>query len=69
MDEIDIAQEKTADYLDHCIAAARGIQQGVSTRSGFCEDCGEEIPEARRLALPDATRCIHCQAKHEGRTR
>lgn len=69
MDEIDVAQEKTADYLARCIAAARGIPLGAGVRSDFCEDCGEEIPAARRLALPDATRCIHCQAKHEGRTR
>lgn len=66
-DEIDIAQEKTADYLDRCIAAARGIQPAAGTRSDFCEDCGDEIPEARRTASPEATRCIRCQAKHERR--
>lgn len=35
----------------------------------FCQDCGEEIPAARRAALPSATRCIDCQAKLERRAR
>lgn len=65
MDDIDIAQEKTADYLARCIDAARGIQPAAGTRSYFCEDCGEEIPESRRLALPHATRCVRCQAANE----
>jgi phage/conjugal plasmid C-4 type zinc finger TraR family protein len=35
----------------------------------FCQGCGEEIPAARRAALPSATRCIECQAKLERRPR
>ena len=27
----------------------------------FCEECGEEIPPARRQALPGVRLCIHCQ--------
>jgi len=30
-----------------------------------CDDCGEDIPEARRLAVPGVTMCIYCQAKSE----
>lgn len=26
-----------------------------------CEDCGDEIPEARRIAAPWAVRCVYCQ--------
>jgi phage/conjugal plasmid C-4 type zinc finger TraR family protein len=26
-----------------------------------CEDCDEEIPEARRLAVPGVRRCVRCQ--------
>jgi phage/conjugal plasmid C-4 type zinc finger TraR family protein len=26
-----------------------------------CEDCGEEIPQARREAVPGVKRCIACQ--------
>ncbi len=30
-----------------------------------CEECGKEIPEARLQAVPDATRCVKCQAEYE----
>ena len=26
-----------------------------------CEDCGDQIPEERRLAAPWAVRCVYCQ--------
>ncbi|WP_346915386.1 TraR/DksA C4-type zinc finger protein [uncultured Roseibium sp.] len=31
-----------------------------------CVDCGDPIPEARRLALPSARRCAGCQTSFEG---
>jgi phage/conjugal plasmid C-4 type zinc finger TraR family protein len=37
------------------------IPQGESLRN--CEDCGEKIPEARRLAVPGVRRCRDCQAQ------
>jgi phage/conjugal plasmid C-4 type zinc finger TraR family protein len=30
-----------------------------------CDACGEEIPEARRIAVPGVTMCIYCQSKSE----
>ncbi len=32
-----------------------------------CEDCGEDIPEERRLAMRGITRCIYCQGLYERR--
>lgn len=32
-------------------------------------DCGEEIPEARRLAVPGTTRCFECACRAEQRLR
>jgi phage/conjugal plasmid C-4 type zinc finger TraR family protein len=32
-----------------------------------CEDCGETIPEQRRLLIPGVTRCVHCQEFFERR--
>jgi DnaK suppressor protein len=32
---------------------------------GQCEDCGDEIGEARLMALPYATLCVECKAKQE----
>ena len=34
---------------------------------GRCVDCGNEIPEGRLEARPDAARCVNCQAKHARR--
>lgn len=37
--------------------------------SGICEDCGRQIGEERLTALPDATRCVTCQAGWESASR
>lgn len=35
-----------------------------SRESAFeCEECGEPIPEARRLAIPGVRLCVSCQAE------
>ena len=36
---------------------------------GKCVDCGQEIPEGRLDARPDAARCVGCQAKWAKRHR
>lgn len=52
----------------------RGLRrvQEARTRSsdpswGLCEDCEEEIPERRLLAVPWTTRCVPCQESQERR--
>lgn len=30
-----------------------------------CQECGEEIPLARRLAIPGVQLCVHCKALTE----
>jgi phage/conjugal plasmid C-4 type zinc finger TraR family protein len=32
-----------------------------------CDECGDEIPEARRKALPGARTCVGCQAGRDSR--
>jgi DnaK suppressor protein len=34
---------------------------------GRCVVCGQQIPEGRLEARPDAARCVPCQAKHAKR--
>jgi DnaK suppressor protein len=34
---------------------------------GVCEDCGEEIPVNRLMAVPATTRCAACMARLESR--
>jgi phage/conjugal plasmid C-4 type zinc finger TraR family protein len=30
-----------------------------------CQECGDEIPEARRKAMPGARLCVTCQSGHD----
>lgn len=53
-------QEQIDATLDDAIAKARSqLHSGDSAE--FCEECGDLIPEARRLALPGVKLCIACQ--------
>ena len=54
-DQIDASVE------DAIAQARRRLPKGESLER--CEDCGEEIPEARRLAVPGVRRCVACQAE------
>ena len=56
-DEIDSAVEEALDR------ARRGGPEGESLEA--CEACGEEIPEARREAIPGVRLCIACQSARE----
>ncbi|MFO0608672.1 MAG: DksA/TraR family C4-type zinc finger protein [Polyangiales bacterium] len=52
------------DQIDATVAsevsrARSRMAQGASLE--FCEDCGEPIPPARRLAVPGVSRCVRCQ--------
>lgn len=47
------------------VAAVREKLQGQG--SDECEECGVEIPEARRRAAPWATCCIDCASLKERR--
>jgi len=33
----------------------------------FCDDCGDDIPLQRRMAVPGCKRCVSCQARKERR--
>lgn len=48
---------------ERAISAIRG--QMVLKGDEYCQDCGEPIDVARRMALPSATRCIACQTDYE----
>jgi phage/conjugal plasmid C-4 type zinc finger TraR family protein len=41
--------------------ARRSLPKGESLT--HCEDCGEEIPEARRRAVAGVRRCVACQSE------
>ena len=35
--------------------------------STHCEECGADIPDARRKAMPGVRLCVSCQSAHEER--
>lgn len=44
--------------MERVYSAILRIERGTY---GFCATCGEEIPDARLSALPEAERCIECE--------
>ena len=41
--------------------------QAAKPSAEECEECGDEIPLARRKAVPGCQLCVFCQEKHERR--
>lgn len=76
-DEIDKAQAYDEFFLSVALRnrnEERGTGTGESLQSWnleprssvlCCLDCDEEIPEARRRAVPGTTRCVACQTMYE----
>lgn len=70
-DDIDRAQAFDQMRRDLALGAVLADAAGLATPAADpdCENCGAEIPAARRQALPGATRCIPCQLAAERRQR
>ena len=61
-------QEQIDDSVTDAVLAARAaLAAAEGSGSGWCDECGEAIPEARRRALPGARTCVACQAERDGR--
>ncbi|WP_039918739.1 TraR/DksA family transcriptional regulator [Cellvibrio mixtus] len=59
----DIEQERIARILNN------RPQNNTQPSATDCGECGDPIPEARRLALPGVSTCVHCQALNEDSTK
>lgn len=64
-DNADIAAELMERRMEGALANYR-LPTPVATQPE-CEECGDEIPAARRRAVPWATMCIECQGIREQR--
>ncbi len=62
-DTLDAASELTQQRIEMAVAAHRLNHSAVSET--HCEECGEELPEARRKAYPGCTMCVECQSNME----
>lgn len=58
--------EQIDDTITDGVLNARArLPQGEGT--SHCVECGDEIPVARRRAMPGATTCVACQSGRDGR--
>lgn len=70
-EEAEVAQILS---ITRSLAAVNKVQQALAKQRLLpsleeCEDCGDEIPEARRTAILGCTRCIYCQEAAERKSR
>jgi phage/conjugal plasmid C-4 type zinc finger TraR family protein len=61
-DFCDEANEITEAHIEKSLAK-RVVYKGVSEE--FCLECGTDIPEARRVAIPGCKFCVDCQELKE----
>lgn len=57
-------QDQIDDTVKDAVEFARSRMQSGDGES-HCVICGEEIPEARRRALPSAKTCVPCQSRRD----
>lgn len=66
-DVIDVANDHADYLLQVSITQHQRRTAGQATSAEFCDCCGVDIPEARRLAVPGCQTCIDCQQLRERR--
>jgi phage/conjugal plasmid C-4 type zinc finger TraR family protein len=60
-------QQQIDDSIEDAVKRARAqLPSGPSLT--HCEECGEEIPEARRQAVPGVRLCLPCQDERDQST-
>lgn len=67
MDIIDNASALEDLQRDAALSMHRINRDAVSAK--YCESCGEDIPEPRRVAVPGCKTCAECQGVIELRNK
>lgn len=57
-------EQQIEDSVSDAVAAARA-RLPAGEGEAHCVECGEEIPERRRAALPGVRTCVACQAERD----
>lgn len=61
--EVDATVEEQVERrLEHIERAMQKIEEGTY---GICDDTGEQIPEGRLEAMPEAIRTVEAQQRHQ----
>ena len=61
-------QDQIDDTVSDAVRNARArMHHGLEKRASaeFCDDCGERIPQARRLAIQGVRTCVQCQSERD----
>lgn len=68
-EEAEMAQILSIQSNMSAVAKHRAAMEKQRSQESLleCDDCGEDIPEPRRIAIPGVQRCIHCQELVERR--
>jgi phage/conjugal plasmid C-4 type zinc finger TraR family protein len=63
-------QDQIDDTVADAVLAARARLAAAagSESETHCVECGDEIPERRRAALPGVKTCVPCQSGRDSRT-
>ena len=59
-------QDQIDDTIIDGVSRARALMPAGEGMT-HCVECGEEIPAARRRAMPGACTCVPCQAERDAR--
>ena len=62
------AQDQIDDTVADALKRAR-IMMPAGEGSDECVDCGDDIPAARRAALPGTRTCVSCQSARDATIR
>ncbi len=57
-------QDQIDDTIKDAVLSARA-RLPTGEGATHCVECGEEIPRARRLAVPGARMCVPCQSSRD----
>ncbi len=60
-------EEQIEASISDELARMKAQKRHVGESLRECAECGEEIPEARRVALPGVKLCVDCQAERDAR--
>ena len=66
-EEAEIAQIQNLVTNQNAVSAVQQklAEQRQKESLEFCEECGDDIPQARREAIKGVSLCIHCQERLE----
>ena len=66
-EEAEMGQLHAIHNNMNAVAAVRRQleKQAAEPSAEECEECGDEIPEARRMAVPGCKLCVFCKERQE----